>query len=227
MPLLPSRLAAAGALLIIAAGASAQSPGLLEAAVDRHQSVSLHNWRFDRVREVDGLEVRERCVGIDFKKAECRLRLVGGEPPDEKAQKRYADNVQQPVEGNLPNIDLTEYIDFASVRGTDQDSATARYAFDSPPGDEDDAMADAKPSGKATVDREEGYVTQFGIHNSGPFKPATGVKIKTFKLDFNFIEVDDVVFATRVSMQVKGRAFGLKKIEQTETFRFENFVAPY
>ena len=43
----------------------------------------------------------------------------------------------------------------------------------------------------------------------------------------DFIEVDDTVFVERVAANVKGRAFGLKKIDEEEVFRFENFVAPY
>ena len=205
----------------------AQSIGLLSAAVERHQSVSLHNWRFDRVRTVDGREVRERCIGIDYRKAECRLRFVDGEPPDKKALKRYEENIAQPVEDNLPNVDPGKYIKPGSAEGEGEADGVARYRFDGAVEAGDEQFAEGKHGGQVRVDREAGYVMSLRMANSVPFSAATGVRIKRFEIRFDFVEIDDAVMAARVEMQAQGRAFGLKKIEQKETFVFENFVAPY
>ena len=227
--MLSRSLCVAGAIgaVLICAPSLAQSTGLLDAAVERHQSVSLHNWRFDRVRTVEGLEVRERCVGIDYRKAECRLRFVDGQPPDEKALKRYQKNVPQPVENNLPNVDPGKYINPDTAEGNGESEGVARYRFEAASESGDEQFADGQHRGEVRVDRDAGYVRSLRMANSVPFKVATGVRIKRFEIRFDFVEIDDAVMAARVEMQAQGRAFGLKKIEQKETFVFENFVAPY
>lgn len=214
-------------LVLACSGAAAQSEGLLRAAVDRHQSVSLHNWRFDRVRFVEGMELRERCIGIDYRKAECRLRLVDGAPPDEKALERYAKKVEQPVAQNLPNVDVAKYIDYDTLAGDGTEHAVALYAFDRKPDPDDENIALSEQKGQARVHREEGFVEQLTMQSSKVFKPATGVKINNLALTMDFVEVDEAVFVEQVKVNVKGRAFGLKKLDEEEVFRFENFVAPY
>lgn len=205
---------------------SAQSVALAASAIERHNSVSLHNWRFDRVKSENGKTQRERCIGVDFHKANCRLMSIDGQEPSEEQLAAYAEEFDQPVENNLPNIDLTQFFDAKSVIADGGEDGVARYSFE-PVGEtpEDQAFM-SRQRGSLEVDREEGYVAALRIDSNGAFKPATGVKIKSFAMHIDFAEIDDTVFASSVRVSIRGRAFMVKKIEQDEVVRFENFTPP-
>lgn len=206
--------------------ASAQSVGLAQSAIELHNSVSLHNWRFDRLRVVDDHDIRERCVGVDFHKAECRLMSVDDAPPDEEALEIYAKNTTQPVEDNLPNLDPGDFIDVQTLTLTTSVGDSVGFSFNGSADAPEDYDKEGKPIGSMTVNRENGHIEGLLLHNSETFKPATGIKISRFNVDVEFIRVAEDVFARSVRMQVQGKAFGLKKITQDQTISFDNFTPP-
>jgi len=205
---------------------SAQTIGLAKSAIDHHNGVSLHNWRFDRISTVDGKQWRERCVGIDFHKAECRLLNVDDEPADAKAQKKYAKEMPQPVEDNLPNLDPTDFINMATLALTQKDVDAVGFTFDASADSPEDYDKEGRMRGSMLVDREGGYIRSLNMANSETFKPVTGVKIKQVNVDVQFLSIQEQVFAKRVAMSMKGRAFGLKKLDENKVVAFENFTPP-
>ncbi len=217
---------------ILAAGflwspvATAQSVGLARSAIDLHNGVSLHNWRFDRLRKVDDHDIRERCVGVDFHKAECRLMSVDDARPDDEALESYAKNTPQPVEENLPNLDPTDFIDAQTLALTTAAGESVGFSFNGSADTPEDYEKEGKLKGSMTVDRENGHIETLLLKNSETFKPAMGIKISTLNIDVEFIRVAEDVFARSVRMQIKGKAFGLKKLSQDQIISFDNFTPP-
>ena len=211
---------------LIAGGAYAQSVGLARAAIDRHNGVSLHKWRFDRLRQVGRTRIRERCIGVDFHKADCRLMTVDDAAPDDKALERYAKATPQPVTDNLPNLDPLDFVDAQSLSLDAKDGNDVRFTFKGAAATPEDYVREGSVTGELIVEREDGYIQTLSIRNREAFRPALGVNIAQFRVDVEFVTIDEQVFARRVEMQVQGRAFGLKKIAQHERFEFENFTPP-
>lgn len=214
------------AAAFFAVPSQAQSNGLAMAAIDDHKGVSLHNWRFDRVREVDEQKIRERCKGIDFRKAECRLLEVDGEAPDEKALERYAKSTPQPVEDSLPNIDPENFVNLATLTTGEREGDLQTFEFDGAADTPEEYEEMGRQRGTMRVHRDDGHIQSLNLRNSNAFKPATGVKIKKMSIDISFVRIGEAVFADAVSMQAEGKAFGLKKIGQNQRVEFQNFTPP-
>ncbi|MFK7886407.1 MAG: hypothetical protein AB8G16_06020 [Gammaproteobacteria bacterium] len=213
-------------LLSVAPLCAAQSTGLAIAAIDDHKGVSLHNWRFDRLRDVGKKKIRERCKGVDFRKAECRLLEVDGAPPDEKALERYAKSTSQPVEDNLPNIDPGEFVNSATLNVTERGDVFQSFSFDGAADSDDEYEEMGRQKGVMQVHLDDGHIQSLRLKNSTVFKPATGIKIKKLEISIDFVRVDEAVFASSVSMVAEGKAFGLKSIGENQHFEFKNFTPP-
>ena len=71
-----------------------------------------------------------------------------------------------------------------------------------------------------------GVTAETALALAKAFKPALGVRVAEFRVAAEFVTVGEAVFAHRVEMFVRGRAFGLKKITQDERYEFENFTPP-
>lgn len=215
-----------GALVVACGPAAAQSVGLAQTAMDDHKSVSLHNWRFDRLRDVGELRIKERCKGISFRQAECRLLEVDGAPPDDKALKRYEKSTPQPVEENLPNIDPEQFVNSATLALAERDGAYQSFTFDGAADSPDEYEEMGRQKGTLLVHREEGHIHRLSVRNSETFKPAFGIKIKKMAIDIEFVRVGEDVFASSVSMIAEGKAGGIKSIGQNQKFEFRNFTPP-
>jgi len=215
-----------GLMGLIAPASVAQSVGLAETAIDDHKSVSLHNWRFDRLRDVGEKRIRERCKGVSFRQAECRLLEVDGEPPDEKALERYAKSTPQPVEENLPNLDPGQFVNTVTLSLGERDGAFQSFTFDGAADTTDEYEKMGRQRGTLLVHREDGHIHSLRLRNSEAFKPAFGVKIKNMEIDIDFVRVGEEVFASSVSMLVEGKMGGLKSFDELERFEFRNFTPP-
>lgn len=213
-------------LMLGTLGAHAQTVGLATAAIEHHNGVSLHKWRFDRLSVVDDEQWRERCKGVDFHKAECRLLSVDDQPADAVAQENYREKYAQPIEDNLPNLDPRDFVDVTTLALDDAQDDVVRFRFNGAADTPEEYMKEGRLKGTLAVDREDGYIRSLKLSNSEAFKPATGVKIKQLDINVQFVRIEEQVFAERVSMRMQGRAFGLKKLEQDQVVRFENFTPP-
>lgn len=214
------------ATLAVCSAATAQSVGLARTAMDDHKSVSLHNWRFDRLRDVGELRIRERCKGISFRKAECRLLEVDGSPPDEKALKRYEKSTPQPVEDNLPNIDPEQFVNSATLALAEVDGVYQSFTFEGAADSPDEYEEMGRQTGNLLVHRDDGHIHRLRLHNTEPFKPAFGIKIKKMAIEIEFVRVGEEVFASSVSMVAEGKAGGIKTIRENQQFEFKNFTPP-
>lgn len=215
-----------GAFSAVATISQAQSVAVAINAMDNHKSVSLHNWRFDRLRVVGEKKIRERCKGVSLRAAECRLLEVDGAPPDEKALARYEKSTPQPVEGNLPNLDPGQFVSLGSLTMIERDGAFQLFAFDGAADSSDEYEKMGRQKGVMRVHRDDGYIHTLRLRNETPFKPALGVKINRMTIDIDFVRVGEDVFASDVSMLVEGKLGGLKSFDQNEQFEFRNFTPP-
>ncbi|MEM6638613.1 MAG: hypothetical protein AAF610_01785 [Pseudomonadota bacterium] len=178
---------------------NAQSLGLLKSAFERSTSMSLHNWRFDRVRVLDGRKTQERCKGISYRAAQCRLRFIDGMPPSAAELAHYEQAVAQPVTVDLPNPDLLTLVNPNSARPAGQDAANARYVFAVP------------KAGVISVDREEGFVTSIVVEQASDDNERAPLTI-----EWRFLEIDDAVVLTERYDRKAGARL-----------TFSGFVPPY
>ena len=101
------------------------------------------------------------------------------------------------------------------------------WLFDfEPMGDsEDDEVFMESVDGTLKIMKNGHYVAEISLQNSGTIKPGKGVKIKEFftQLQFAPIAEGGKALPQRVQASIKGKAFMVVKIDQTQTVTFTEF----
>lgn len=218
------------ALLMLTAASSVQSDPApeLQRAFAAMPKVNLAEWRFRETRrDQDGVEVRTYDPSL---KEPWQLISVDGQAPDDDAIARHRERLieerkrdsGQPGENDFNG--LAEPDSWALVRS---ETNAAVYEFQPAPGpddDEDDAKMMAKLSGELTLDRASGFVRSFRIYNDAPFRAKLVAKIDEVETLIQMSQIaPDVHFATRVTTRIKGRAFGLKKLDSASSTEYDQF----
>lgn len=194
----------------------------LRAAIQRHQGASIAGLEFARVfRDGDQPATRELCVGEGRRSAHCELLAIAGSAPTEKQLARYAKQHRQPVDSELPILDLNNWIDDSSLEiiAITPERITARFKAAAP----DDATwrNEGSMTGTLEVDRVSGMLIHLQQSNSRKFSPAPGVKVKRMSVE---VEFDDrLPLARRLRIEAQGRALALMRVEQIQEYAFENF----
>ena len=80
-------------------------------------------------------------------------------------------------------------------------------------------------SGTLKVVKDGHYIEFFDLRSEAPFKPATGVKIKTFKsrLTFGPAAVQGPIVPISIDIHVNGRAYFAIRFDQTEKIRYQDY----
>ncbi|MEM7278413.1 MAG: hypothetical protein AAF385_09835 [Pseudomonadota bacterium] len=96
--------------------------------------------------------------------------------------------------------------------------------FDILPDDEEDAQFLNHIVGTLVLNRDTGTVDHFILKSTKPFRAKLVAKIKSFRTRIDMQKIaDGVFFPAVVDTKIRGRAFGLKKIDADVEVRFSDF----
>ena len=154
------------------------------------------------------------------------LLEIDGRIPSEKDLKKYAKEQVEREGRTLPTtLDFDELAASGSYRLVEDTDRVAIYEFTpmADPG-EDEKITEAL-LGKLVVDKSRLEVAYFEIVNTQPFSPAIGITVSSMyqKLEYQWLEDQEVYVIGELTANVSGKAFGLKKISQTMSVRFSEF----
>jgi len=155
-----------------------------------------------------------------------QLRSVDGREPTADEIEDYSE--ERGREHGDSDEDENELASIVSEGSADLIEETDSYWLFSfnPAGDSEDdkAFMDAV-DGRLKIIKDGHYVAEITMQNRGTIKPGKGVKIKEFltRLEFAPAEAGGPALPKRVRASVKGKAFLVVKIDESETVTFSEF----
>ncbi len=205
--------------------ARADVPAELRAAFDAMPKVQLEQWRFTETQN-NGEETRVRSHDPRRNPAWV-LESVNGSAPDEKALEEHAERLQREAEndeGRPGSNDFNGLAEPGSWKLLSETASKAEYQFTPSPDDQEDTEFIKHIIGTLTLNRDTGTVDHFVLKSIKPFRAKLVAKIKSFRTRIDMQRIaDGVFFPALVSTQIRGRAFGLKKIDADVEVRFSDF----
>ncbi len=154
------------------------------------------------------------------------LLQIDGREPDSDDLEDYDENREERAERTFPTS--MEFDDLAasdSYKLLRESESVMEYEFaPAPESEEDEKIMDALV-GRLTLDTGRQSVVSVEVSNVKPFSPAMGVKVKTMnqKVVYRHLVEHELYVIDEVTIEVAGRAFGLKKIAQDASVKFDNF----
>lgn len=99
------------------------------------------------------------------------------------------------------------------------------FDFEPAPDSEDDQEFMESVHGRLKVIKDGHYVAEMTLQNTGTIKPGKGIKIEEFltRLEFSPFGAGGPVLPQRVQARVRGRAFFVVQIDETETIEYSDF----
>lgn len=158
------------------------------------------------------------------------LESVDGLDPTDKEARKFLKRKNDQLEEQPQNDDGGERdvgMDVVPGSVTLVEETDAHWLFSFQPGAEttEDAEFMSKVDGTLKVVKDGHYVSLIHLQTDKPIKPAKGVKISTFdtRLAFGRAFADGPIVPLSVDTEVKGRAYLVVKIDETESIRYSNF----
>lgn len=178
-------------------------------------------------RTLESSEVSEVQVERYSPETAWRLVTIDGREPTESEVADYAEEADERASRRTKPTDLTflTTIRSDSVSLVQDNETTVELAFKPEIGGEMPEEMEEKMNGRLTVVKDGLRPERFLLSLSEPASPMTGVKIRTFEQEATFVK-DHVTGATlleSLSVDVRGRAFVVKRIATEERVVFSDF----
>jgi len=156
-----------------------------------------------------------------------RLISVDGREPTAEETEDYLDQ-QADEQDREPDDDDNSFESIAkkgSVSLIDETGSYWLFSFEPAPDSEDESEFMESVHGTLKVIKEGHYVARITLQNRGAIKPGKGIKIEEFltRLEFAPIQDGGPVLPHSVQATIKGKAFFVVRIDETETVRFSDF----
>lgn len=205
---------------------------LLERAFETHERFDQDEWAYTLTRVEDGtIQVARH----DPRRSETeRWTLVsvdGARPRSAQLEKFRREHIEAPEEeAESSGDEVRAMISPGSAKLVEDTDHYALYSFEVASEDEEDDEFNRHLEATLRVVKTGGgpYVESIELLAAKPFSPVPGVKIKAFSTVMTYAPVGPrkAVLPSTVEVRLTGRAFLVKKLEQTVDVRFENYREP-
>ena len=209
--------------LVAAAASNAVVPEMVGLAFSNMQDHQATQCGFTRSMQDGDLSTIER---FDPGHGSWELLEIDGRAPNAKELERFSDDQEKRTNRTLPMV--LEFDDLAvpgSYKLLEDSNLEAVYEFAPAPEAGDDKKVTDALVGKLVVDKDLQSVAYFEVSNTQPFSPAFGVKVRSIyqKVEFQWLDEQQVFVIGEVNVKMSGKAFGMKKISQDMTVTFGEF----
>lgn len=204
---------------------AAPLPAELAEAFAKTPAVNVSQWRFRKTRVSD----EETTVEIHdaSQTPTWQLVSVNGEPPTEDDLAAHAERLERAAQEGQSEHGANDFESLArpdSWQLIEENASQSRWEFrPAPSGDMDEGMA-KNVWGELTLDRSLKRIVSFRLFSKKPFRVRLVARIEEFETQIHMRTIaPGVEFAAKVVARVRGRAFGMKKFDETSTVTFDQF----
>ena len=224
-----SSLVASVLLLLVSASLVAAPHPLAVQALDRMDSIDNEGWSYTvTTRSKEGTKIER----YDASKPEgARWTLVqkeGRAPKASELRKYQKEKADQAKRRKEDKSDDDQDVDRSTIRLISEDGESATFSFRLRSEGRLAAGFTDHISGTLLVSKAGGWPRSFELSSAGSFRPIPGVKVDEFRLAMNFRrdpQSGDILFNS-IESRVRGRAFGVKSLDDDVVVSFSDFVRP-
>jgi len=217
--------------LIAGAPAVAEPPALVEQALQAMDAVAIDDWFFT---ETTVAGATSRVLQHDPTRPDGRrwtlVSVDGREPTDEEREKAVRDRANAEAEDaeDEEQGEVRAMVDMESLALIEETASHAVYRFRPVAEDEKDARLFDHVDAALRVSKAGPYVESLEMHSREPFSPGFGIKVKEFAMTLTFAPVgpEATVLPETVRIRMAGRAFLVKKIDETVVVTYGDYRRP-
>ena len=224
-----------GCVALLASGfALSTESDLVERALANMDAVSIDEWAFTETSIHNGITLVKRHDPSLAQNERWSLVSVDGRPPtDEEREEHLRENDQagddQPAEsGDEEQGEIRAMISPDSLTMLEETASHIVYSFEPAAEDEGEAKMYEQMDATIRVSKDGPFVESLEMRNREPFSAAFGVKVKEFLTVLTFSQVgsDSVVLPSTVKVRMAGRAFLIKKIDESVEVIYSDYARP-
>jgi len=216
-------------MLVVLHPSPAAANPLAIAALDRLESVDNDAWSYTMTsRSKEGVTI-ERHDAAAPAGARWTLLQKDGRAPTEKELLEYRDEkAERDAEREQQKQDDEQEVDRSSIRLVSEDDRVATFQFRVNSSGRMEKAFTKHILGTLVVNKNDSWAERFELRSTKPIRPIPGVSIREFKVVMTFwrdAQSGEVLFETMES-RIRGRAFGLKSLDDDHHVRFTDFRRP-
>jgi len=214
--------------LVAGASAHAEPPALVERALQTMDAIDTDDWFFTLTTVANGITSVQHHDPTKPEGQRWTLVTVGDREPTEAQREEAARKQASAEESNAEEEDEGEVramIDMESLVLIEETAARAVYRFRPLAEDEKDAKIFEHVDATLRVNKADAYVESLEMRSREPFSPGFGVKVKEFAMALTFAPAgpDAIVLPETVRIRMAGRAFVVKKIDETAVLTYSDY----
>jgi hypothetical protein len=214
--------------------ALASEPALVERALENMEAVTVEEWAFTETSVQNGTTVVKRHDPTRPHGERWTLVSVDSRPPtDEEREEHLRENEREDKSqaddaGEEDDGEIRAMISPDSLSLLEETATHLVYRFDPVAEDEDESKMYEHVDATLRVSKEGPFVESLEMRSRKPFRIAFGVKLKEFATVLTFAQVgsERAVLPETVSIRMAGRAFLVKKIDETVEVTYSDYQRP-
>jgi hypothetical protein len=224
------RLVACSFLLLVALHPSrAASHPLANAALDRLQSVDNDTWSYTMTtRSKDGVTIEQHDAAAPAGERWTLVQKDGRAPTRKELAEYQKEKAERAARREKRESDDDEQVDRSSIKFVSQDDRVATFQFRVRSTGRIESAFTRHILGTLVVNKIGSWAERFELASTQPIRPFPGFNVSEFRLTMSFwrdTQSGEVLFETMES-RVRGRALGLKSLDDDRQVRFTDFRRP-
>jgi hypothetical protein len=222
-------LASSFLLLVVLHPSSAASHPLAIAALERLDSVDNDAWSYTMTtRSKDGITIERHDAAAPTGERWTLLQKEGRAPTQKELLEHRKERAERDARRKKGERGDREEVDRSSIRLVSEDDRAATFQFRvSSSGRMEEAFT-KHILGTLVVNKDGSWAERFELTSTQPIRPIPGVNVREFRMAMTFLreaQSGEVRFET-IESRIRGRAFGLKSLDDDRHIRFTDFRRP-
>jgi hypothetical protein len=199
------------------------------AALDRLDSVNNEAWSYTMTtHSKEGITIEKHDAAAPAGERWTLLQKDDRAPTQKELLEYRKEKAERAGERRNGKRGDDEQVDRSSIRLVSEDDRTATFHFRASSSGRMEAAFTKHVLGTLVVNKEGSWAERFQLASSQPIRPIPGVNIREFNVVMTFrrhAQSGEVLFET-VESRIRGRAFGVKSLDDDRHVRFTDFRRP-
>lgn len=149
------------------------------------------------------------------------LLAVDGAAPNPEQQQEFRQQEKKRIDERDPEASYSRLVDLDTLEIIEKSGTTSHMTFAPRLHGMENVQSDLE--GRLLLNNSTGQIDKIEIYNTAAFSPVFSVKVKTFRLEFQFHEVQGARLLETMRSHTRGKAGFLKSFESLVTISFTDF----
>lgn len=201
---------------------------IVQRAFESNDQASKQDWSFTETRLSEGVT---RVSRFDPRRPDGErwaLISVDGNPPTRKEIEQYLQEKRESDDSQEEGDEFgSKFIAPGSLKLIEETEVKYRFGFlPNIEEDSEEAKLWRHVNGILSIDKSGHYIESIDLKSIKPFKPAKGIKVKSFEMSMKFGPAanDSQIVPLLFDVHVQGRAFLMFKLNEAERISYSDYI---